>query len=177
MSSDDFPNDGFDEVEYPAEERFPSEFPANAPDAEADDAVQIEEVNFVPLDLESMTVPQLKQHAADWGIDLKGAKKHGEIIRVIQRELEQPESDGQPVDDLVDNAFDLSSLYEHMPPTFTEKLTNALHARGLVEPGDYFKAGAAQLFRSAMLGVIKKDFLSAQALAKKVWVDNAGRKR
>jgi hypothetical protein len=165
MSSNDFPDDGFDDVGYPAEEFDSTLYPQDEP--EAVDAAPLQ------LDLEAMTVDQLKQHAADWGIDLGSAKKHGAILRIIRQQMELPDAEVEPVSP----GLDLSSLYEHMPPAFTEALIKALHARGLVEPGDYFKPGAAALFRSAMLGVIKKDFLSAQALAKKVCMDNAGRKR
>jgi hypothetical protein len=169
MSSNDFPDDGFDDVGYPAEEFDSTIYPQDEP--EAADAAPLQP------DLESMTVDQLKQHAADWGIDLGSAKKHGAILRIIRSEMEPSDAERSEPDEPVAPGLDLSTLYEHVPPAFTEALTKALHARGLVEPGDYFKPGAAALFRSAMLGVIKKDFLSAQALAKKVWVDNAGRKR
>lgn len=166
MTSQEFPDAGWPVDEDPVDEYLvPLE------------TYQVtDELEPQQTDLESMTVAQLKQHAADWDIDLGGAKKHPDILRIIRRAMELPEGEPEQAEP-AQLGLDLSSLYEHMPPAFTEKLTNALRARGLVEPGDYFKPGAAQLFRSAMLGVIKHDFLSAQALAKKVWVDNAGRKR
>jgi hypothetical protein len=63
-------------------------------------------------------------------------------------------------------SLDIASLYTHMPPDFTRRLTEALHARGLVEPGDYFTPGADQRFKSALMSVIRADFLSIQQLAK-----------
>ena len=65
-------------------------------------------------------------------------------------------------------SLDLSTLYPHMPPAFVSALTGELHTRGLVEPCDYLKPGAAELYRAALLSVIKHDFLSVQTLAKEV---------
>lgn len=62
-------------------------------------------------------------------------------------------------------SLDLSSLYSHMPETFQRELYEALHAQGLVEAADYFKPGAAERFKAAMLSVIRHDFLSVQAIA------------
>lgn len=62
--------------------------------------------------------------------------------------------------------LDLSPLYGHMPDKFQRELYAALHAQGLVEAADYFKTGAAERFRAAMLSVIKHDFPSVQSLAK-----------
>lgn len=82
--------------------------------------------------------------------------------RVLVPEGETDLKTGIPV------SLDLSPLFSHMPEGFQRDLTQALHARGLVEAKDYFAPGAADLFRSAMLSVIKHDFLSVQALAKEV---------
>lgn len=65
-------------------------------------------------------------------------------------------------------SLDLSTLYPHMPAAFVQALTRELHTRGLIEPCDYFKAGAAESYRAALLSVIRHDFLSAQTLAKEV---------
>lgn len=62
-------------------------------------------------------------------------------------------------------SLDLTPLYGHLPKDFQQRLYRELHARGLVEPADYFKPGAAEAFRSAMLSAIKHDFLSVQQLA------------
>lgn len=62
-------------------------------------------------------------------------------------------------------SLDVSSLYGHMPDTWQRDFYEALHAQGLVEPGDFFKPGAADRFKAAMLSVIRHDFLSVQALA------------
>lgn len=63
-------------------------------------------------------------------------------------------------------SLDLAPLFGHMPESFQAELTTALHAVGLVKAADYFKPGASDLFRAAMLTVIKHDFLNVQALAK-----------
>ncbi len=175
MSSQDFPGSGFADDEYPAEDYDSTVYPTD--DSVVGEVTFPEDETSVQSDLESMTIAQLRQHAADWDIDLGGAKKQGEILRIIRRAMDLDQVDDEPVTEPVDNTFDLSSLYVHMPPAFTEKLTKALHARGLVQPGDYFKPNAAELFRSAMLSVIKNDFRSAQKLARTVWVRDAGRKR
>lgn len=65
-------------------------------------------------------------------------------------------------------SLDLSTLYAHMPPAFVQTLTGELHNRGLIEPCDYLKPGAAELYRAALLSVIRHDFLSIQTLAKEV---------
>jgi hypothetical protein len=62
-------------------------------------------------------------------------------------------------------SLDLSPLYEHMPIDWQRALYQALHAQGLIEPADYFKPGAAERYRAAMLSVIKHDFLNVQTLA------------
>jgi len=86
---------------------------------------------------------------------------HDNIPRVVLvPESETDVSTGIPV------SLDLSALYGHMGAEFQSRLYIALHARGLVKPIDYFKPGAADNFRAALLSVIRADFLSAQTLAK-----------
>lgn len=63
-------------------------------------------------------------------------------------------------------SLDLTPLFGHMPESFQRELYKALHAQGLIEPVDFFKAGAADRYRRALLTVIKHDFLSIQSLAK-----------
>ena len=62
-------------------------------------------------------------------------------------------------------SLDLTPLYGHLSQEFQARLYQALHARGLVEPADYLRPGAADAFRSAMLSAIKHDFTSVRALA------------
>jgi hypothetical protein len=64
-------------------------------------------------------------------------------------------------------SLDLSSLFGHMPKHFQSAFYQALHDEGLVKPEDYFQPGAAERYRRVILRVIKHDFLSIQALAKK----------
>lgn len=63
-------------------------------------------------------------------------------------------------------SLDLSPLFGHMPPAFQRDFYKALHDQGLIEPADFFKPGAAELYRRALFTVIKHDFLNVQALAK-----------
>jgi hypothetical protein len=80
--------------------------------------------------------------------------------RVLLPHGETDTSMGIPV------SLDLSEVYGHMPDDFQTRLYTALHAQGLVEAGDYLKAGADQRFKAAMLSVIRNDFLSVQTIAK-----------
>lgn len=64
-------------------------------------------------------------------------------------------------------SLDLTPLFGHMPDQFQRAFYKALHDQGLVEAADFFKAGAADRYRRALLTVIKHDFLSIQALANK----------
>lgn len=63
-------------------------------------------------------------------------------------------------------SLDLSPLFGHMPADWQREFYKALHARGLVEAKDFLKPTAAELFRSAMLSVIKHDFHNVQSLIK-----------
>lgn len=63
-------------------------------------------------------------------------------------------------------SLDLSTLYGHMPESFQKALYEALHAQGLIEPKDFFAAGAAERYQRAIRTVLKHDFLNIQALAK-----------
>lgn len=69
-------------------------------------------------------------------------------------------SEGIPV------SLPLEKLFSHMPPEFIAELSKALWNRGLVEPSDFFKPGAAELTRSALMDVLKHDALSIISLAK-----------
>jgi len=135
---------------------------------------QVEDSGFpAPVDrpLEDMNIGELREFASREGIDLGEAKRRGQIITAIRS------AQGVQVGGFVGaKAFDLSSLYSHMPPEFIGSLAQELHLRGLIEPGDYFKPNAHALFRAAMLSVIKHDFLTAQGLAKKAWGKQVERK-
>lgn len=80
--------------------------------------------------------------------------------RVLVPEGETDLSTGIPV------SLDLSPLYPHMPPEWLRALYEALHAQGLVEAPDFFKPGADQRAKAALLSVIRSDFLNMQAIAK-----------
>jgi len=63
-------------------------------------------------------------------------------------------------------SLDISSAFEHMPPDWLREFTKALHAQSLVTPQDYFRPGASDRYKAALLMVIRSDFLTLQALAK-----------
>jgi len=63
-------------------------------------------------------------------------------------------------------SLDVSQLYTHMPHDFVVEFTAALHVQGLVKPEDYFKPGASDKYKQALLMVIRNDFLTLQAKAK-----------
>ncbi len=81
--------------------------------------------------------------------------------RVLVPEGSSDLSAGIPV------SLDISGLYEHMPQEWVRDFTVALHAQGLVKPQDYFQAGASDRYKQALLMIIRHDFLSIQALAKR----------
>jgi hypothetical protein len=60
----------------------------------------------------------------------------------------------------------IRDLYGHMPLEFQVRLSDALFNRGLVEPRDFLRPGAAELTRNAILDVCKHDALSIISLAK-----------
>jgi hypothetical protein len=64
--------------------------------------------------------------------------------------------------------LDLDPLYGHLPLEFRQRLYQAIHAHGLIEPQDFLRPGAAEKYMAALRSVIKQDALSAIALAKEV---------
>lgn len=60
----------------------------------------------------------------------------------------------------------IEQVYPDMPDSFIVRLTDALFERGIVEPADYFRAGAPELVRGAILDVAKHDALTIISLAK-----------
>lgn len=85
-----------------------------------------------------------------------------------QRSLIPADANGIDPEEGIPLHLDLDELYGHMPLEFRQRLYAALHARGLVEPRDFLKPGAAELYMAAMRSVIKEDALSAIKLAKEV---------
>lgn len=78
---------------------------------------------------------------------------------LLPREGLEP-SEGVPV------SVDTSQLYGHMPLEFRVRLAEALYARGLVEPQDFFRPGAHEQTRDAVLDVARYDALNIISLAK-----------
>lgn len=60
----------------------------------------------------------------------------------------------------------LDALYTDTPASFRHRLYNALWRRGLIEPADFLRKDAGDLYRSAMLETLRFDALNAIALAK-----------
>lgn len=63
-------------------------------------------------------------------------------------------------------SLDVGQLYAHMPVEFVARLVESLWARGLVEPDDFFKPGAHELCRDAVMDTVKFDALSIISLAR-----------
>jgi len=63
-------------------------------------------------------------------------------------------------------SLDISSAYAHMPNEWVREFTKALHVQHLVTPQDFFRKGASDSYKAALLMVIRSDFLTLQALAK-----------
>jgi len=87
--------------------------------------------------------------------DNKGIRR-----RVIVPDENAPLTEGIPV------SLPIEKLYDTAPTDFVIRLVNALFARGLIEPEDFFKAGAAELTQNALLDTLKFDALNIVTLAK-----------
>lgn len=86
--------------------------------------------------------------------DERGIKR-----RVLVPDENAPLSEGIPISLPVDN------LYHSAPTDFVVRLVNALFARELIEPEDFFKPGAAELTRNALLDSLKFDAMNIITLA------------
>lgn len=73
--------------------------------------------------------------------------------------------DGDPAEG-IPVSLDLQAVFPHMPDTFIRALSKACWARGLIKPCDFLKPGADGQFKSALLSIIKEDFLSVQRAAR-----------
>lgn len=65
-------------------------------------------------------------------------------------------------------SLDLDQLYGDCPLSFRKRLADELFARGLKEPTDFVRPGAAELVRAAVLGAVRRDALDIIGLARKV---------
>lgn len=63
-------------------------------------------------------------------------------------------------------SLDVDVLFRHCGIDFVRDLSAELWARGLIEPADYLKAGAAELITAALRSVVKRDALDILALAR-----------
>lgn len=95
-------------------------------------------------------------------IKLDYRQQNGVLQRVLLPHRDFPPEEGVPI------SLDLGRLYGHMPIDYVVKLTEALYNRGLVEPADFMKPGAAELTRAAILDVAKRDALDILSEAKRV---------
>ena len=87
--------------------------------------------------------------------------------RGIRRRVLLPKEGLDPAEG-IPLSLDIAQLYSHMPPEFLVRLSEALFARGLVEPADFFKPGAHEQTRDAVLDVTRYDALSIISLAKQM---------
>ena len=84
----------------------------------------------------------------------------------IQRRVALPDestidpSEGLPV------SLNLDMLFEGLPHHFRVAFYQALWDVGLIEPCDYTRPGASDLFRRAMMIAIKQDFFAVLQLAR-----------
>ena len=89
--------------------------------------------------------------------DAKGIKR-----RVLVPDDQASVEEGIPISVPVDE------LYTEMPLPFRQRITEALFNRGLIEPQDFFKPGASELVRNAILDVCKFDALDIITMAHKM---------
>lgn len=80
--------------------------------------------------------------------------------RVLVPDTDIPPREGIPL------SLPVDKLYNSMPREFRVRLMEALWSRGLVEPADFFKPGAAELTRNAIMDTCKFDALDIISLAK-----------
>lgn len=62
-------------------------------------------------------------------------------------------------------SMELDALFPDAPADFLSKLHNALWARGLIEPRDYLQPGAPEIYKRALLSVIRLDFATIKQVA------------
>lgn len=65
-------------------------------------------------------------------------------------------------------SLDLDALFPDAPVDFLTRLHNALWERDLIEAQDYLKPGAPEVYKRALLAVIRLDFMHIKQLAQEV---------
>jgi hypothetical protein len=78
-----------------------------------------------------------------------------------------PPAEGLPV------SLNLDMLYTELEPEFRRNFYIALWNMGLIQPCDYLRPGASELFRRAFNSAIRTEFFRVMALAKEVCDTNA----
>lgn len=73
-----------------------------------------------------------------------------------------PTSEGIPV------SMPLDDLFGHLPVEFRKMLYNRLWERGLVEPSDYLKPEAGNLYKATIMSIIRVDFLQLRTIAEEM---------
>lgn len=91
--------------------------------------------------------------------------EYGIQRRVLVPDGEHNLAEGVPISLAVD------SLFSQSPLEYRKALMVELWARGLIEPCDFSKAGAAELVRAALLAVTKHDTLDILSFAREAKKD------
>lgn len=65
-------------------------------------------------------------------------------------------------------SLELDDIFPDAPPDFLTRLHNALWQQGLIEPQDYLKPGAPEIYKRALLSVVRLDFHRIRQLAQEV---------
>lgn len=86
----------------------------------------------------------------------------------IRRRVLLPANAGADPTEGIPLSVPVDSLYAHMPPSFRKDLIEALWAVGLIEADDYFKPGAVERIRAALLSVVKRDTMDILKLAREM---------
>jgi len=86
--------------------------------------------------------------------------KHG-----IKRRVILPDDDSIPPDEGIMVSVDLERIFDHMSPESLKQLYNECWIRGLIEPSDFQKPGAGELYVQVMRAVYRHDWLTVKNLA------------
>lgn len=82
----------------------------------------------------------------------------------IKRRVELPHKEANN-EEGIPISLPIEQIFGHMNHEFLVRLSEALFAHGLVEPDDFFRPGAHELTRTAILDVARADALSIISLA------------
>ena len=84
----------------------------------------------------------------------------------IPHRVALPEGESIPPEEGLKISLDLDMLFSDLPAAFRQQFYLALWQVGLIEPCDYLRPGASDLFRRALNSAIRTDFYQVLAMAK-----------